>query len=51
MENLHPLEKLMKLYLQAQELYTNRSNKKNLSLDVNFDISFAKDFLRMVLQH
>ena len=28
---------------QAQELYSNRSNKKNLSLDVNdFDISFAR---------
>ncbi len=28
---------------QAQELYLNRSNKKNLSLDVNdFDVSFAR---------
>ena len=28
---------------QAQELYSNRSNKKTLSLDVNdFDVSFAR---------
>ena len=31
------------IFEQAQELYTNRNNKKNLSFDTNdFDISFAR---------